>query len=236
MAFPAVEATALTNGSTAATSHAVLLPATVSSGALLMVVGRIAVAGAVAVTGGGWTITQDSSDASDDVSFWMYRDTVADGTEDGTSITVTHGSGKMTAVSLSITGAEAPGTQAPQSSTVAVGTGSNPGPTACTPTGGAKDYLWLAVGMSDGEYVSPPGTIPASYGGSVGASSGTGGTPDTNTRTYVATRQLNAASEDPGTWTTSVAVNSGWTAWTLAVHPATVAAVTVKQLTALGVG
>ena len=231
MAFPAVEATALTAGASAA-SHAVPLPATVSSNSLLVVTGRVAVAGAVAVTGGGWTIVQDSSDASDDVSFWMYRDTLADGTEDGTTVTVTHGTGKMSAISMSITGAENPATQAPESSTVAVGTGSNPGPTTCTPTGGAKDYLWIAVGHADGEHTSPPATIPANYGGSVGDGTGTGGLPATNTRTYIATRQLNAASEDPGTWTTSVAVQSGWTAWTLAVHPATSAPADVPLGTA----
>lgn len=230
MAFPVIESQgpaannatggAATNGATAATSHVVVLPATVSVGATLLVVGRVAVVGAVGVSGGGWTIVQSATDASDDTSFWMYKSTAAAGTEGGTSITVTHGSGKMTAHAFSITGATDPAVQPPQSSTIAIGTGSNPGPTIATPTGGAKDYLWIAVGMADGEHTSPPATIPVNYGGSRGESTGTGGVAGTNATSFIATRNLNAASEDPGTWTTSVAVNTGWTAWTLAVHPA----------------
>jgi hypothetical protein len=211
---------AATSGSTAATSHAIVLPTPISPGALLIVTGRVAAAGAIAVTGGGWTIVQDSSDGSDDVSFWMYRDTLADGSEDGTSITLTHGSARMVAEAMSYTGAENPATQPPQASTVAVGTGSNPGPTACTPTGGAKDYHWLTVGGGGGEHTSPPGTIPVNYGSSAGSSTGTAGAVGLNCTWFVATRNLNAASEDPGTWTTSVAVDLGWTSWVIAIHPA----------------
>jgi len=224
VAFAVVESSAAYNaGSSAATSHDVPLPATITAGALLMIVGRAAVAGTISLPA-GWTVVQDSSDAADDVSFWSYRDTLADGTEDGTTVTVTHGNGKFAAISYSITGAEDPATRAPETSTVAVGTGSNPGPTTCTPTGGAKDYLWIAVGMADGEHTSPPATIPASYGSSVGANTGSAAAASTNARVYSATRDLNAASEDPGTWTTSVDVNSGWTSWAIAIHPESVAA------------
>lgn len=232
MAFPAVEATSniiagvANGGSTAATTHTVRMPATVSSGALLIIVGRATVAGAVSIsTGiGTWTIVQDSSDASDDVTFWAYLPTLAAGTEASTDVTVTHGSGKLAAIALSVTGAVAPGTQAPQTSTVAVGTGSNPGPTAATPTGGAKDYLWIAWHGADGEHTVPPATIPASYGNSVGCHTGTAGAVGTNCGVATADRQLNASSEDAGTWTTSVAVATGWTSYTIAVHPAPVVA------------
>ena len=230
MAFPVIESQspatnnatggAAVNGSSAATSHTVNLPATVSAGSLLLIVGRVAVAGSVAVTGGGWSIGQDSSDASDDVSFWGYKSALAVGDEGGTSITITHGSGKMVARVFSITGAGNPGTFPPDVSTVAVGTGSNPGPTSETPSGGAKDYLWIAVGMADGEHTSPPATIPANYGDSRGDTTGTAGAVGTNASVFTATRNLNAASEDPGTWTTNIAVNSGWTSWTIAIHPA----------------
>src|SRR5215204_430248 len=111
---------AATAGSGAAATHDVVMPATVSAGSLLMVFGRVSVAGAVSAT--GWTIVQDSSDASDDVTFYAYQTALADGTEDGTNVTFTHGNGKMAAISVSITGAENPATQAPQASAVAVGT------------------------------------------------------------------------------------------------------------------
>lgn len=231
MAFPAVESTAVTDGSAAATSHAVNLPATVSAGALLIIVGRVSVAGAVAVTGGGWTITQDSSDGSDDVTFWMYRDTLAAGTEDGSTITVTHGSGKLSAVSFSITGAESPATRSPEASTVAVGTGTAPNATTCTPTGGAKDYLWITAHGADGEH-TVSGYPYASN--NVVSSTGTGGAVTTNTRTAVCTTNVNAASLDAGAFTTSINVNAGWTAWTIAVHPTT--AVTSEKTGAMLAG
>lgn len=227
MAFPVVEATSnliagvANGGTTATTTHTVRMPATVSAGSLLMIVGRSMAAGAISIsTGlGTWTIVQDSSDASDDVTFWAYLPTDAVGTEDATDVTVTHGSAKFAAVALSITGAADPAVTPPQSSTVAVGTGSNPGPTAATPTGGAKDYLWIAAHGADGEHTIPPATIPANYGGSVGCHTATAGAVGINGGVAIATRDLNAASEDPGTWTTSVAVATGWTAWTFAVHP-----------------
>lgn len=238
MAFPAVEATSnliagvANGGTTAATTHTVRMPATVSANSLLFMVGRSMAAGTISIsTGlGTWTVVQDSSDASDDVTFWAYLPTLAVGTEAATDVTVTHGSAKFAAVALSITGAEAPGTQAPQSSTVAVGTGSNPGPTIVTPTGGAKDYLYIAAHGADGEHTIPPATIPANYTGSVGCHTATAGATGLNGGVAIATRALNAASEDPGTWTTSVAVNSGWTSWTFAIHPSTAPPPVIPEL------
>jgi len=229
MAFPAIESFrpaaddvnggAAVNGATAASSHVVNLPATVSAGSLLFIAGRCAGAGAIAITGGGWTIVQDSSDASDDVSFWGYRDTLAAGTEGGTSITVTHGATlKFVAETASITGAENPATRAPQSSTVAVAVSQNVDPTACTPTGGAKDYLWLWVGMWDGE--QPTSKTPATnYTDRSDATSGTAGAATTNVQMKIGDRQLNAASEDPGAVATGIATPTGWTAWCIAIHP-----------------
>lgn len=243
MAFPTLTAEnptadgatggAATSGSTAAASHSVVLPATVNAGDLLLVFGRVAVAGTVAVTGGGWTIVQDSSDASNDVTFFAWRDTLAAGTEDGTSITVTHASAKMAAYTMAVAGAANPATQAPQSSTVAIGTTTTVNPTACTPTGGAKDYLWIWFGGWDGEQTLSK-TGPTSYTDQPDISTGTGGTVDTNAQIKTARRALNAASEDPGACGTLSVAPSGWSAWTIAVHPAPVpstVAATVGALT-----
>jgi hypothetical protein len=214
--IPDVESSAAYNaGTTAATSHAVPLPATVSPGSLLMMVGRVAVAGTVSIT--GWTVVQDSSDGSDDVTFYAYKSSLAVGNEDGTTVTVNHGNGKMSAVTLSITDAEDPATLAPEASTVATGTSTTPNPTTCTPSGGSKKYLWLWAGAWEGEQTSPPTTPPANYTAVAGADSGTGGAVTTNTRTYVAKRQNEATSEDPGSVT--ISVSDDWTAWTLAISP-----------------
>lgn len=224
MAFPVIASVnpaadnatggAATSGDVAATSHAVAL--TSSAGALLMMYGRVAAAGAVSAS--GWTFTQDSSDASDDVTFWGYQSTLAAGSE--TSVTVSHGSAKMVAVTHRVTGAADPATRPPESSTVAVGTGATTNATACTPTGGAKDYLWVNFAAGDGEGLLSF-TYPTNYGSNQRAgSTGTGGAVATNCAAAVARRtDLNAASEDPGAGTFLAAVNAGWTAWCVAVHP-----------------
>jgi len=208
---------AATSGSTAATSHSVVLPATVNANDLLMMFGRVAVTGTVAVTGGGWTITQDSSDASDDVTFWAYRDTLADGTEDGTSVTVTHGNGKMAAVTMAIGGAEAIATQPPQASTVVTGTSVNPDPGSLTPTGGAKDYLWLWFGGWEGEQTLSK-TPATNFTDDPDVSTGTGGVVATNCQIKTGRQELNTSSLNPVFITLSA--SDDWTAWTIAVHPA----------------
>lgn len=229
MAFPVVESRnptvdndtggAATTGSTAAASHAVVLPASVSAGALLMIIGRTTTTGAVAVTGGGWTISQ-MSDASvgPDVIFWMYRNTLAAGTEDGTSVTVTHGTAKLAAQSLSITGAEDPATRPPQAaSTTSVGETTAMDAPALSPAGGAKDYLWLAVYTNEGALPALDKTPPANYAGGVDVRTGVAGNNWDNSSVHVCTRSLNAATEDPGVVTLSSADN--WLALTIAVHP-----------------
>ncbi len=230
MAFPTVESFnpgadsatggAATTGGTAATSHNVVMPATVSAGAFLMVFGRVAVAGAV--TASGWTVVSDTSDASDDVTFYAYQTALAAGTEDGTNVAFAHGSGKMAAVSVSITGADDPATRAPEGA-LAVTNGSNPcDPPSLSPTGGAKDYLWWAFFSWSGESTLSK-SPPASYTDRADCSSGTGGVVDTNVQIKACDRQLNAASENPGSITASSAV-TGMTGWTVAVHPPAAAA------------
>ena len=225
MAFPAIESInptadsatggAATSGSTAATSHAVVMPATVSAGSLLMVFGRVAAAGTVSAT--GWTVVEDSSDAADDTTFYAYMNTLAAGTEDGSSVTFSHANGKMVATSISVTGAADPASRTPEASTVAVGTTTTVDPTTVTPTGGAKDYLWIWFGAWDGEQTLSK-TAATNYTDRADVSSGTGGLPATNVQLKIGDRTNNAASENPGTVTLSGAP-TGWTAWTIAIHP-----------------
>lgn len=232
MAFPVIQSVqtssdsstggAAVSGDTAATSHSVTLPTPIAAGALLMVFGRVAAAGAVAVTGGGWTIVQDSTDGSDDVTFWMYRNALAAGSEGATTITVTHGSAKMVAWSIAVLYAQHPSVQAPQSSAVAIGTTTTPNPTTCTPTGGAKDYLWIWFGAWDGEQTLSK-AAPTNYTDRADISTGTGGAVTVNCQMKGGDRQLNAASEDAGACGTLSAAPAGWTAWVIAVHPAPLA-------------
>ena len=216
MAFPAIGNTNTTNGTTATTTPVVNLPTGIVAGNLLLVLIRVAVAGAIGWPGGWTELFDDASDASDDQTAMAWRK--ADGTE-GATITLSSGNGKFAALSWRITGAEDPTVQPPQFATLAVGTSVNPNPGLLTPTGGAKDYLWLAVGGWEGEQTSPPGTFPANYTlNQIGANSGAAAAITTNCRVAGAGQQLNAASEDPGTYT--ISVSDDWTATTVAIHPA----------------
>ncbi len=216
MAFPAVQTTATTNGTTATASATVNLPAGIVAGDLLLVLHRCAVAGALGFPI-GWTELKDASvDAADDQQGLAYRQ--ADGSE-GASITVTQGNGKFASIAYRISGAEDPATQAPEVSADATGASTIPDPATLTPTGGAKDYLWLLLGGWEGEQTSPPAGNPTNYANPLGADSGIAAAITTNCRVASAGRSLNAASEDPPSWT--ISVSDDWTAWTLAIHPAT---------------
>jgi len=85
-----------------------------------------------------------------------------------------------------------------------------------TPTGGAKDYLWLtiaSVDLGDNANITISG-FPASYV-STGSESNAS---TTGVMLGWARRELNAASEDPGNFTLSVA--EGAIVATIAIHPA----------------
>jgi hypothetical protein len=70
--------------------------------------------------GGGTEVFENSSDASDDVTASAWK--AADGSDDGTTITVSHGSTKASALCWSITGAAVPSIP-PEPGTVAAGRG-----------------------------------------------------------------------------------------------------------------
>lgn len=217
MAFPSIAGTgATTAGSTAATNKACVLPASIAAGNLLILVIRSAGAD-THTTPTDWNdlVKNDGTDASDDVVSIFYR--VATGSE-GTSVTVNGtGSVRWAAISWRITDHNS--AQAPQASTVASGTNTTPNPTTCTPTGGAKDYLWLWVGTWEGEQTSPPTGNPTNYSNTLGSDTGTAGAVTANCRVGVASRTNNASSEDAGSWT--ISASDDWMAWVIAVHPIT---------------
>lgn len=231
MAFPAIQGTATTNGTTATTTPVVNLPTGIVSGETLLVLIRVASAGVIDWPAGWTELFDDASDASNDQTAAAYRK--ADGTE-GATITLSSASAKFAALAWRINAAADPTVTAPQFATLAVGTSANPNPGSLSPTGGAKDYLWLAVGGWEGEQTSPPGTFPASYTlNQIGADSGIAGLVATNCRVAGAGRQLNAATEDPGTYT--ISASDDWTATTIAVHPS-VAQTFFQTLPATAVG
>ncbi len=82
--------------------------------------------------------------------------------------------------------------------------GANTNPPSHTPAGGARDYLWVAVRSGEAAVVAT--AAPASFSN---LTSATGGASGASTST--AERQLNAASLDPGTFTSATEDCVGWT-------------------------
>jgi hypothetical protein len=144
----------------------------------------------------------------------------------GTSSTlVASGVTRTAAIAYLISGAENPATQAPQVGTTASGSSTTPDPPTTTPTGGAKDYLWIAACTRAGEEAdddtwataSPTNFLPNPP---LQKACGIAGT---NLGGIVAAASFgsNAASMNPATFTIAT---GAWRAQTIAVHPAPPAA------------
>lgn len=220
MAFPTVGTVAGIGQTSAVDPWAFSLSlGTFASGDLLIALFRAAAAVSVVAVdaGSGKAMTElfnSASDLSGDGNLVYYR--WCDGTEAGQINVNWSATTKGALVAYRITGAENPATQPPEVQEQ-TGTGANPDPPNNTPTGGAKDYLWIAWCGADGEMADA--TAPTNYNNSFDArNSGTGGAAASNCRIAAGTRQLNASAENPGTFTLGAA-NSGWTALSVAVHP-----------------
>jgi hypothetical protein len=102
---------------------------------------------------------------------------------------------------------------APEFATVSQATtGTDPNPPNLTPTGGALDYVWIAVGAADGAAAFT--VYPTNYSSNqVTDRGGAAG----STAIAIATRNLNAAAENPGAFTIDIAEQR--TAMTLAIAP-----------------
>lgn len=216
MASPVVTLATATSISTAATSINVNT-GTPAAGDLAIVCGRFAGApGTVTFT--GYTImpnSPDVADASDDSTWVWYR--VCNGAEGTTDALSTVNSVKSAFVYHRITGAEAPGTQPPQDTVATIGTGANLTLPVITPTGGPKDFLYIAFSGLDGEtqgFGAPSGFTLTAL-----ADSGTGGAVATNCRIACAKAETtNTSSAGGGTFGNS-APNAGVTGFVIAIHP-----------------
>lgn len=211
MAFPTVAAVAGGNDTADGTSHTVALPAPaggiLANDILLAVVAfdQIPTVGWPA----GWTEIKEQL-TSDQVTVAVAWKRAAGG-ESG-NITVTTSTAQAGGWQVyCIRGAHT--STAPAISTGASGTSANPDPDVLDPAGwGAEDTLWIAAGGSDGD--RPFTAAPTNYtnlqsngwANTAGAFCGS------------ARRALNAASEDPGTFTISASEN--WVAYTVAIRPA----------------
>jgi hypothetical protein len=148
------------------------------------------------------------------VSFWR----VADGTETATVTLGLSAAGSWSAAVYRFSDTADPTVQPPEATTAFQDSDSaTKTPSALTPTGGAKDYTWI-TGFFHRNW-GTVSTYPTSY---INTTSYVSPPADTIPNlTGWCDRELNAASETPGTFTTSIAAD--WTTITIAIYPAAAA-------------
>jgi len=219
VAFPQIETqTESSEDSASTTSHTVSLPSGIQSGDLLLILFTTGDATTQDVTWPmGWTeiVEVDNTGGGDQVAAVAYRE--ADGGEGATITVTTDTDGRSAHQALRISGAEDPDTQAPEEANDSGNNASADCPDL-TPTGGAQDYTWFAFGANSigGAYTG----FPTSYDDSqsqLAARDQVGNANDTCG--VVSTRELNAASENPASYTHDQAATSEWVGITVAVHP-----------------
>lgn len=188
---------------------------TASVGDLVIIAAGISIAsGTVAAT--GWTNIMSS------VSIWlgisqtmsiMYR--VIDGSEGGVATIPRGSSCYMACVYYVISASTWDGTTPPEVAHTSMGGGSNANPPSLNPSGwGTEDSLWVAGYFYRNQGTTgQPTAYPTNYtsnqlDGYVGGSYG---------HMVLCSRELNAASEDPGAFNNGA---SGGHAFTVAVRPA----------------
>ncbi len=205
MAFPVVEGTATSDEASDVTAHVVTLPGSIVSGETLVVwIGGIKFTSVTFSPPGGWTELDDTYVSKTGAAV-LYR--IADGTEGGT-ITVTSSSAvKSGSVALRISGAG----DTPEIAVFGAASNSNsPDPPNLTPSWGSADTLWLASGVSSqGKHSATPANYTDIIKSPVWNSFG---------QTFVARRELAAASENPGAFTIDWSGDL-WVAQTLAIEP-----------------
>lgn len=199
------------NFPTPATSHLVVMPATVNAGDLLMM--QIAtIANGAVTTPSGWTLMSSVSLGAVQYVSWYYK--VAAGTEGGTTVTVTVGlSCNAAALVHRIQAGTYSG--APEIANVATGNTANPDPPSLSPSWGSAATLWIAAfsGRNPGSGTS---VYPFANGNTRSAS---GATSDNSQGIAASCWENNTtASRDPGTFTN--ASSSARQAHTVAVRPA----------------
>jgi hypothetical protein len=202
MAFPSVQGTPATNAGTG-TTVTVNLPGSISAGELLIAFVALTHTSAATLTPpGDWNTVYNSIGNGNNrrsACFWRK----ADGAE-GASFSVTASAATAWAtVAYRVNNWGG----IPEGGTLATGNSTNPDPPNLAPSWGARDTLWFAHMGRNNNSGTP--TAPTDY-----TNIQRGGT--TNASSTVAERQLNAASENPGTFTANT---SNWGANTVAIRP-----------------
>lgn len=218
MAFPAAGTAVDTDFATSVTSMAVNMPATVNSGDLLIAIVSVRNAGTWTKPSGWNDIATLSQAGGGSVGKTNGFYKIADGTEDGGTATWTASVGTSGAWQvIRITNWH--GTTPPEAAT-ASGDATSANPPSLTPSWGAADTLWLAIAGHAAASAAAFTAAPTNYLGFANNGASSGGAAVSIASCY---RELNATSEDPGTFTAGGS-NRWWAAGTIAIRPAAGAA------------
>ncbi|HEU4864644.1 MAG TPA: hypothetical protein VFT76_00225 [Actinomycetota bacterium] len=217
MASPVVEQVVESADTTAVTSHPVNLPTATSGQLLLIIMAKGSTAATINALGDVTELLDEN------VATGLY---VAvrqmDGTEP-TSYTFTSSAATRCAtMAYRISGAENPGTTAPQLGTTATGTSTTPDPPASATPPSSKDYLFIACysrALEEADDDTWSGASPTNYSPSTPRQKA-GGIGGNNIAGILAAceRALTTGSaENPGAF--GAGVSAGWRAQTITVHP-----------------
>lgn len=207
--FPTVEATANSDVGSGSTSITVTLPTGIVSGSLVLiyVTGSAQSARDFSIT--NWTQLAEqgtgSSTAVTGAVFYRF----CDGGE-GASVSCTWTSGQIaSAIAIRLAGHHA--SSAPEASSATTGSTATPDPASLSPSWGSANTLWIAFAtLRDSDAFT---SYPTSYDDNQLSN-----TANASLQMKIATRDLAAASEDPGVFTWA---GPGATlAYTVAIRPA----------------
>lgn len=194
-----------TDNTTTTTSATIQLPASIQAGQLLLIFGCLNGAhGAVAIT--GWTALYDNTGTSGGNVVCLYK--IATGSEGATASASWTTARTNKWRSLSIGGWH--GTSPPEGATFLNHTSANPDPPALTPSWGATNTLWFAhIGFVNAS--QPVTAFPANY------TTDQYSTTTTGAEVALASRKVNGASENPGTFT--LTASGAYDAATVGIRP-----------------
>ena len=210
MAFPVVGSVGSSIEATAVTTHDVVVPVLIVSGDLLLMFTSLDTAPTLSGMPAGWVLLTRQVNGSIVVSEVWYK--IAVGGEGNFTYTSSVGRESVTHV-LRITVATWHGTTVPEIVST-FGATANPDPPDLNPAGwGTEDTLWIAYHGSDNGRTTS--AFPTSYDDN--QFSQRSNPPGASCNQGLATRALNAASENPGAFTINLA--DQWTGITVAVRP-----------------
>jgi hypothetical protein len=219
MSFPTPEQAVESSTNTAGTSHTITAPTWTPDQLYLLILDKGSTAATITQSSGP-TVTELLDENSANGLYIAYR-WIAAG-DSGNIVLTTSASTRTASIGYRISGAENPAKQPPEIGTTGSGSSATPDPPTLTPTGGTRDYLWIAFYGAAGEEAdddtwsdtpptgftpSPPrqkacGTAGTNLGGMIAA----------------AERQLAASTLDPGTFAKDT--SAAWRSQTIAIHPA----------------